>query len=139
MTQEYWEHFEHQADIGVRGTGLSKEKAFEQAAIALVAVIAKPEKIVAKTKVEIECEAGDIELLLADWLNAIIYEMATSGMLFSKFDVKIDGTRLKAKAWGEKINLQKHQPTVEPKAATYNQLSVKNENGIWKAQCVVDV
>src|SRR5512139_3851745 len=37
-----WEHFEHGADIGVRGFGASVAEAFEQAALALTAVIADP-------------------------------------------------------------------------------------------------
>lgn len=34
-----WEHFPHQADIGVRGMGATLAQAFEQAALALTAVI----------------------------------------------------------------------------------------------------
>jgi SHS2 domain-containing protein len=34
-----WEHYSHGADIGVRGFGRSVEGAFEQAAIALTAVV----------------------------------------------------------------------------------------------------
>ena len=35
MREAGWEHFEHEADIGVRGTGPTREAAFEQAALAL--------------------------------------------------------------------------------------------------------
>jgi len=35
-----WEHFSHGSDIGVRGFGESIEEAFEQAAVALTAVVA---------------------------------------------------------------------------------------------------
>ena len=34
----------------------------------------------------------DDELLLVDWLNALIYEMATRRMLFGRFDVTIEGS-----------------------------------------------
>ena len=134
-----WQHFNHQADIGIRGLGDSIEQAFEQIAVGLAAVITDPEKIACKSSVQIQCSNTDIELLLADWINAIIYQMAVKHMLFGKFDVKIDGADLKAKIWGQKIDVEKHQPTVEPKAATYNQLCVKQENNLWIAQCVVDV
>jgi SHS2 domain-containing protein len=60
-------------------------------------------------------------------------------MLFSKFEVEIDKLTLSARIWGEKINQAKHSPAVEPKAVTYNQLSVRKEDGKWVVECVIDV
>ena len=104
MTECKWEHFYHQADIGVRGMGPSPAEAFEQGAIAMMAVICDPEKVEPVTPVEITCEAPDIELLFVDFLNAIVYEIATRCMLFSKFQVKIDGNALTATVWGEAVD-----------------------------------
>jgi SHS2 domain-containing protein len=130
----------HGADIGVRGIGVSKAEAFEQAAVALTAVITEPAAVSARECVEITCEAPDDELLLVNWLNAIIYEIATRKMLFSRFEVRIEGTRLNASAWGEPIDIEKHQPAVEVKGATCTSLAVRqDESGHWSAQCVVDV
>ena len=135
-----WEHFPHQADIGVRGIGLSREEAFEQAALALTAVILDPPELAAAEVVEVTCEAPDDELLLVDWLNALVYQMATRRLLFGRFEVHIDGHRLHAKAWGEPINVARHQPAVEVKGATLTSLRVGQEaGGTWVAQCVVDV
>ena len=86
-----WEHFSHGADIGVRGIGGSVQEAFEQAAMALSAVVADIETIVPNENIEVNCDAPDLELLLVSWLNAIIYEMAVRRMLFSKFRVSISG------------------------------------------------
>ncbi len=135
-----WEHFCHQADIGVRGIGGSIEEAFEEAAIAMMAVICNPANVAGAEEIEITCEGPDIELLFADWLNAIVYEIARRKMLFSSFKVHIEGDKLSAKAWGEAIDPYKHETAVEVKAATYMQLKVeRSENGQWFAQCVVDV
>jgi len=140
MSRKSWEHFPHGADVGVRGCGLSKEIAFAQAALALTAVIAEPDTIVAKTGVKIRCEAPDDALLLADWLNAIIYEMSVRKMLFGAFDVTIEDNQLTAVAHGEKIDPERHRPAVEVKGATYTNLDVRQEkDGTWIAQCVVDV
>lgn len=136
----FWSHFPHQADMGVRGVGPTREAAFEQAALAMTAVIADPERIAQDSAVAIFCEAPDDELLLVDWLNALILEMAARHMLFSRFEVKLDGQRLNATAWGEMVNLERHQPAVEIKGATYTELKVgRMESGQWLAQCVVDV
>jgi tRNA nucleotidyltransferase (CCA-adding enzyme) len=135
-----WEHFPHQADIGIRGLGSTKEQAFEQAALALTAVVAELDKIEHGEKVKINCQATDDELLLFDWLNSLLYEMDTRKMLFSRFEVHIDQDNLTATAWGQKMDISKHQPAVEVKAATYQDLSVRqDESGTWIAQCVVDV
>jgi len=135
-----WEHFPHQADIGIRGIGKTKEEAFEQAAVALTAVITDPKKVTPSTEIKIACSDTDDELLFVDWINCIIYEIAVKKMLFSRFEVKIQPNDLKASAWGEKIDVSKHHPVVEVKAATYTSLSVaQNANGLWIAQCVVDV
>lgn len=135
-----WEHFKHGADIGVRGSGASPGEAFEQAAIALTAVITDPARVAPRTAFGFECTAPDLELLLADWLNALIYAMATRSVLFARFAVAIDGASLKATAWGEPLDRARHQPAVEVKGATYTALSVaRRDDGSWVAQCVVDV
>ena len=135
-----WEHFVHEADIGVRGIGPTREAAFEQAALALVAVITDPETVRSKHPITIICEAPDDDLLLVEWLNALVYEIGTRRMLWNRFQVRIEGRRLVATAWGERTDVTRHQPAVEVKGATYTNLSVRQEpSGLWVAQCVVDV
>lgn len=135
-----WEHFPHDADIGVRGRGTTKAEAFEQAALALTAVVTDLDKVESKEIVEVSCQAPDDELLFVDWLNALIYEMATRQMLFRHFEVHIEGLQLQARAWGEAVDVPRHQPAVEVKGATYTSLEVRQEqDGTWRAQCVVDV
>jgi tRNA nucleotidyltransferase (CCA-adding enzyme) len=90
--------------------------------------------------VEISCEAPDDELLLVDWLNALVFEMATRRMLFARFEVHCDDHRLHGRAWGEKVDVARHQPAVEVKGATLTCLRVGQQiDGMWSAQCVVDV
>ena len=125
--------------MGVRGVGATKAQAFEQAALALSAVVTDPQTIEPRQPIEVECEAPDDELLLADWLNSLIYEMSARRMLFSRFSVELDGRRLRGRAWGESVDPARHHPAVEIKGATYTALRVAQENGEWVAQTVVDV
>ena len=135
-----WEHFHHEADIGVRGRGGSAEQAFAWAAVALTAVITDPETVQCRDTVTLACSAPDLELLFVDWLNALVYEMATRRMLFRQFEVRLEGTELQASACGETIDITRHQPATEIKGATYTQLEViEDRPGEWRAQCVVDV
>ncbi|NOR40503.1 MAG: archease [Gammaproteobacteria bacterium] len=140
MVAARWEHFHHLSDIGVRGLGPTAESAFEQAAVALVAVITRPEGVKESQEVKIECSAPDLELLLVDWLNALIYQMGTRRMLFRRFQVRLQAETLQASAWGEDIDRTRHTPAVEIKGATYTELQVAQQpDGEWIAQCVVDV
>ena len=138
--ESYWEHFDHGADIGVRGWGPTLAAAFEQAALALTAVITDPARVMPREPVHVECEAPDDEMLLVDWLNALVTEMATKRMLFGRFDVQIEGHRLRATALGEPPSVVDHEPAVEVKGATYTELRVLHRaDGGWMAQTVVDV
>ena len=139
MTQ-HWEHFEHEADIGVRGYGNTVAQAFEQAALAMSSVIADIDDIKQQQCLDVECEAPDLDILLVDWLNEVVYQMATRKMLFASFEVTITGYYLQATICGETVDPDKHQPVVEVKGATFTELKVyKNPDQSWVAQCVVDV
>lgn len=136
----HWEHFSHEADVGVRGTGADVAAAFEQAAIALTAVVCDPASVKPEQARFFQCAAPDLELLLVDWLNVLIYSMATEFMLYSQFEVGIAGLRLNAIARGERLDIARHGPAVEIKGATLTELSVRRRgDGAWVAQCVVDV
>ena len=135
-----WEHLPHDADIGLRAWGPTLASAFEQAALAMTAVITNPSTVLRSCAVEVACDAPDRELLLVEWLNALVYEMATRNMLFGQFQVEIDGTRLHAVACGERVDRLRHRPIAEIKGATYTALHVgQGPDGSWVAECVVDV
>lgn len=126
--------------MGIRGIGNTRDEAFEQVALAMTAVIIDPAQINALEKVEITRQSPDDELLLVDWLNALVYETATRKLLFSRFEVQVKDHVLTARAWGEPMDTAKHHMAVEIKGATYTALRVAQEsNGEWVAQCVVDV
>lgn len=135
-----FEHFAHGADIGVRGRGRSPAEAFAQAARALTAVMVDPGTVEPRVAVQVACSAPDLEILLVDWLNALILETATRRLLLGRFEVAIEDGRLLATAWGEPIDPARHAPAVEVKGATMTELRVgRAEDGQWLAQCVVDV
>ena len=140
MRGRRWEHVEHDADIGLRATAASREGLFEAMAEALTALVADPGKVRTEQSVSIRCEAPDDALLLIDWLNALVYEMATRRMLFGDWQVTIDGHSLDAIAIGEVIDRERHEPVVEVKGATYTALAVNEDSeGMWHGQCIVDV
>lgn len=134
-----YETFEHEADIGIRGFGQTAEEAFEHAAIALFSVTVNVQAIEPKEKRSVTVSAPDRELLLVEWLNALLSLSDTEHMVFSKFDVTMEGASLTGTAWGERLDQERHEPTIEIKGATYHMLKVTETDGRFVAQCVVDV
>ena len=135
-----WEHFEHEADIGLRAIAPTREGLFELMGEALTAVITQPENVESVETITVSCEAPDDALLLVDWLNALVFEMATRRMIFGQWDVALSGHKLDARISGETIDRQRHQPVVETKGVTYTALAVEQDDeGNWRGQCVVDV
>jgi SHS2 domain-containing protein len=134
-----FENFAHDADAGVRGRGATLAEALANAGRALTAVVTDPASVREVLSVEIACESPDPEVLLFDWLNALVFEMATRRVLFGRYEVKVEGSHLLARAFGEPVEVARHQPAVEVKGATWTGLRVAREGGAWVAECVVDV
>jgi SHS2 domain-containing protein len=135
-----WEHFPHVADMGIRGFGPTPARAFEQAALAMTAVVTELDRVRPRETVMVTAQAPTLDVLLVDFLNALVFEMADRDMLFSAFRVTIDGGRLQAQASGENVSRERHAPSVEIKGATFTELAVAEDApGHWRAQCVLDV
>jgi SHS2 domain-containing protein len=106
----------------------------------MTASMLDPAEVRTRETVRIACAAPDREILLVDWLNALVYEMAIRGMVFGEFSVNLSDGRLEAEARGERVDVSRHAPAVEVKGATYTELKVaRGDDGIWTAQCVIDV
>ncbi|HAK61531.1 MAG TPA: hypothetical protein DCO77_14345 [Nitrospiraceae bacterium] len=135
----HFETFEHEADIGVRGFGTTMEEAFENAARGLYSVMVNIDAVKPIKKRSVAVSASDSELLLVEWLNALLSLSDVERMVFSKFAVTRDGATITGIAWGEELDRERHMPRVEVKAATYHMLRVDRDDGRYVAQCVVDV
>ena len=135
-----WEHFPHAADMGIRGIGRTKNEAFEEAAKALVALTTDLERVSPKEKVVVSLSAPDEEQLLVEWLDALVFEMATRRFVFSRFEVRIEGGKLEGTLWGEPWDEGLHPIGVEVKGPTFTELHVGvRDDGLWVAQLIVDV
>ncbi len=140
MNDRRWEHIDHGADIGLRAVAPSRAALFELMAEALTALITDPQSVRVTSTISIRCDAPDDAVLLVDWLNALIFEMATRRMVFGRWQVSLHDHALEAIVGGEPVDRARHQPVVEVKGATYTDLSVRQDSdGNWHAHCIVDV
>lgn len=132
--------FDHGADIGVRGRGATASEAFANGVLALTSVVTDPRVVAAREEVVLELEGDELELLFYAFLQAVVFEMATRGLLFGDVEVELAQGRLRARLGGERVDVARHRPAVEVKGPTMTELSVScGADGIWTAQCVVDV
>jgi len=131
--------FEHTADIGVEVTADSLSAVFEGAACAMVSLAVDPAGVRAVDERSIALEADDLGELMFLWLNELLFLMESERMLFSDFDVRVEGSRLEAVLRGEPADPGRHSQRSEVKAATYHELSVGRAAGGWKARVIFDV
>jgi SHS2 domain-containing protein len=131
-------YFDHDADIGIVGCGATVEAAFEAAAAAMFAVVADPAAIRPETSVRFGFEEPDLELALVIWLNGLLAEARSRGLVLTRFHLARHDNRWQGETWGEpwRADLERG---VEVKGATLTMLSVRPTAGGWEARCVVDV
>ncbi len=134
-----WELYAHGADVGIRGRGATRAAALEAVALALTAALTDPGGVRPLDGVQIRCAAADDDGLLYEWINALVYEMATRRMLFGDFAVSLHDHALTATVRGELLDPARHQPAVEVKGATYTDLRFAPDAAGWSAQCIIDV
>ena len=120
-----FEILDHTADVGIIAHGADINQAFANAARALFSLITELDNVAEVLHRDIEVTAPDIESLLVEWLNELIYLFDTENILFKRFDItRLSHTQLKARNYGEKVDRSKHQLKTGVKAATYHMLKV---------------
>lgn len=135
---ERYGYFEHDADLGVVGRGMTLEEAFEAAAEAMFAIMTDVAAVKPAVAVNFEFEEADEELALVRWLNLLLGYCHERGMVFGRVWLERDGARWRGGAAGEPWRSELERG-VEVKGATLTMLSVKSTADGWEARCVVDV
>ena len=131
---------EHTADTGIVAYGADMREAFANAAYGMFSLMADLEQVREETSRYIEAEAGDRESLVVSWLNELLYMFDVEGIIFKRFDIlELTNTRLKADAYGEKVNASRHDLRSGVKAATYHMLKVSEDRGRWRIRVIFDV
>jgi SHS2 domain-containing protein len=125
-----YELIDHTADIGVKAFGKDFSEAFAHAAKAMFDIITDSSVIESKGRYQIDLTADDLEQLLVDWLDELLFLQGAENLVFGKFKVNVDEKKYKLSAMvsGEEFDTQKHKSGMEIKAVTYHMLEVhKNE------------
>ena len=134
-----FELIEHTADIGIKAYGDDIEQSFANAAKALFSLIAEIDDVEEVVYRDIELTAADEESLLVEWLNELIYLFDTENIIFKRFDItELSNRKLKARSYGERVDISRHKLKIGVKAATYHMLKIEKNNG-YRVQVLFDV
>jgi len=129
---------EHTADTGLIAYGKSLSEAFANAAYGLFAIITEINRVREVESRLVKLTAEDVEALLFDWLNHLIYLFDVEGLLFKRFDITdFSAQGLKAICWGEKCHPSRHQLKTGVKSATYHMLEVDGDKN--RVQVIFDI
>lgn len=139
-TVKPFEVIDHTADIGIVVHGTDIKQLFANAALGLFNLMADLDNLKEDVKRQIELSAEDVEVLLIEWLNELIYISEVEHIIFKRFEInELSNTRLRATCFGEKIKPRQHRLKREIKAATYHMLKLNKEDGNYKVQIIFDI
>lgn len=131
------------ADVAFEAEGKTLDELFESSGFALTnSMIRELAQIEQKVMKSFEVEAEDVEMLLFNFLQELIFYKDAERLLFNKFDLDIehdDGWRLWAKAYGEEIDQEKHELLADVKAVALHNFKVERSEKGWRASVIVDV
>jgi len=106
LMEKDFEIVDHTADVGIIAHGADMKQAFANAATGLFSLITELDDVKETLYRDIEVTATDEESLLVEWLNELIYQFDAKNIIFKRFDITtLNNTRLKARSYGEKVDL----------------------------------
>lgn len=134
-----FEVIDHTADVGIIAYGKDLKEAFANAAYGMFSLIGDLDGVTENTSREVNIQSSDQEALLVDWLNELLYLFDVDHIIFKRFEIThLSQNRLKAKVYGERIDISRHQLKTMVKAATYHMLKIERENGV-RVQFILDI
>jgi SHS2 domain-containing protein len=132
----YWCELDHTADLAVKVYGSNLEALFTAAAQALFELAFEPASQQASRQFSVNLAAPDVETLLVDWLNELLYLSEIHGVYFTKFSfLTILPTKLSANLDALKLSATKQVI----KAATFHNISIDERNDGLHTTVVFDI
>lgn len=123
-----FELIEHTADTGLVAYGETLAEAYANAAFGMFSIIADLDNVREKESRYVAVSGPDMEGLLFEWLNELIYIFDVDAILFRRFDISEFGEgRLEAACYGERYDPSRHHLKTEVKSATYHMMEVDAE------------
>lgn len=137
---EGFTYFDVAADVGLHGWGMTLEAAFRQIGLGLFALMVEPRSIEERESREVRAQGDTPEALLVNWLNDCLYVHDVEGFVARRIDFPVfENARLHSVLWGEEVDPGRHRLGTVVKAATYHQLAIRQADGGWEIEVILDI
>ena len=129
------------SDCAFSAWGENLEQLFEQAALAVTETTVELEDVREVERRTFELKQEDLESLLIEWLEELVYVKDVDRMVFRRYEIDIDESQnsLSARLYGETLDNNRHRINNDIKAVTYHKFSLEKSAGGWKAFVILDL
>ena len=140
MTAVGWEHFEVEADVGIRGWGPSRAVAVAQLTLGVFALIAAPETVEVRDRREVRAQAEGPEALLVSWVDECLYVHDIEGFVVHDVEMTVcTDTLAHGYLHGEPVDPERHRLGAVVNGATHHQTTLTERDDLHEARLIVDV
>jgi SHS2 domain-containing protein len=125
---------DHATDAFLEVTAKDLKEAFSVTADAVINITLDQGRVEEKDQKEFSAHGKDLRYLLFSWLEEITFVLITEGFAIRRIEFDIlqnDEYQIKAKAFGEPLDFQKHNFKVEIKAPTFYEMKIEQNDGVF--------
>ena len=129
-----YKFLDHATDAIIEVTAKNLKEAFAVAADAEINLTLDQDKVEEKGQMIFSANGKDLHYLLFSWLEEIPFILITEGFAIKRleFDIEVkDGYKINAIAYGETLDVKKHNFKVEIKAPTFYDMEIRQDNGVY--------
>ena len=129
-----YKFLDHATDAIIEVTAKDLKEAFSVTADAVINLTLDQDKVEEKDQKEFSANGKDLRYLLFSWIEEITFVLITQGFAIKRLEFDIDekeGYKINAKAYGEPLDLHKHNFKVEIKAPTFYEMEIRQDKGVY--------
>ena len=129
-----YKFLDHATDAIIEVKGKDLKEAFAVTADAVINLTLDQDKVEEKQSKEFSAQGKDLHYLLFSWLEEIPFILITEGFAIKRIEFSIEKNNfyeIRAKAFGETLDLKKHNFKVEIKAPTFYDMVIRNEEKVY--------
>ena len=125
---------DHATDAIIEVTAKDLKEAFSVTADAVINLTLDQDKVEENEKKEFSAQGKDVNYLLFSWLEEIPFVLITEGFAIRRVEFEIieeNGYKINAAAYGEPLDVHKHNFKVEIKAPTFYDMEIRQNDGVY--------
>lgn len=129
-----YKFLDHATDAIIEVTAKNLKEAFSVTADAVIDLTLDQNKVEEKDQKVFSAKGKDLRYLLFSWLEEIPFILITEGFAISRIEFDIiqnEEYKINAVAYGEPLDVKKHNFKVEIKAPTFYDMEIRQENGVY--------